>query len=242
MSRETNRPTLAEHLGMTQIGSIVKKKFFGGYEVPLMQFLTVGLWLFLRGVAFGRARCNSLEVVAKMLVGLESLAETFAQFGVPGQEAANKEDWVYEYLRKVGSDGMAYYQKCYQKEPESFLDLWLTSFAPPEVDFRDVQKVKRLAKRKIRLGVALQQSDTWLLAGISFGATFPELTERIWKREYEKHNPQAWASARQRGLDIPEKFTPLPLEEMEQQVLVEVASYVTEYFPELVEPLKLHLG
>ena len=28
MSRETNRPTLAEHLGMTQIGSIVQKKFF----------------------------------------------------------------------------------------------------------------------------------------------------------------------------------------------------------------------
>jgi hypothetical protein len=241
MNSETNRPTLAEHLGMTEIGSIVQKRFFGGYDVPLMQFLTVGLWLFLKGVVLGRARCNSLEVVAKMLVGLESLAETFAQFGIPRQEAANSEDWVYEYLRKVANDGMAYYKKCYQKEPESFLDLWLTSFAPPEVDFRDVQKMKELAKRKIRLGVALQQSYTWLLAGIGFGATFPKLTERMWKLEYEKHNPEAWAFARQCGLDIPEKFTPLPLEEMEQQVLVEVASYVTEYFPELVEPLSLHL-
>jgi len=241
MSSETNRPTLAEHLGMTEIGSIVQKRFFGGYDVPLMHFLTVGLWLFLKGVVLGRARCNSLEVIAKMLVGLESLAETFAQFGVPGQEAANSEDWVYEYLRKVASDGMAYYKKCYQKEPESFLDLWLTSFAPPEVDFRDVQKMKGLAKRKIRLGVALQQSDTWLLAGISFGATFPKLTERMWRREYEKHDAEIWASARQHGLDIPEKFTPLPLEEMEQQVLVKVASYVKEYFPELVEPLNLRL-
>jgi len=241
MSSETNRPTLAEHLGMTQIGSIVQKKFFGGYEIPLTRFLTIGLSLFLKGVVFGRARCNSLEVVAKMLVGLESLAETFAQFGVPGQEAANREDWVYEYLRKVAADGMTHYQKCCQREPESFLDLWLTSFAPPEVDFRDVQRMKELAKRKIRLGVALQQSDAWLLAGISFGATFPELTERMWKREYERHDPRAWASARQHGLDIPEKFTPLPLEEMEQQVLVEVASYVTEYFPELVEPLNLRL-
>jgi hypothetical protein len=226
---------------MTEIGSIVQKRFFGGYDVPLMQFLTVGLWLFLKGVVLGRARCNSLEVVAKMLVGLESLAEAFARFCVPGQEAANSEDWVYEYLRKVAGDGMAYYRKCHQKEPESFLDLWLTSFAPPEVGFRDVQKMKELAKRKLRLGVALQQSDTWLLAGISFGATFPELTERMWGREYGKHDAEIWASARQHGLDIPEKFTPLPLEEMEQQVLVEVASYVKEYFPELVEPLNLRL-
>jgi len=241
VSRETNRPTLAEHLGMTEIGSIVQKRFFGGYNVPLMRFLTVGLWLFLKGVVLGRARCNSLEVVAKMLIGLESLAKTFAQFGVPGQEAANSEDWVYEYLCKVASDGMAYYQKCYQKEPESFLDLWLTSFAPPEVDFRDLQKMRELAKRKIRLGVALQQSDAWLLVGISFGATFPELTERMWKQEYEKHDPEAWAFARIHGLNIPEKFTHLPLEEMEQQVLVEVASYVMEYFPELVEPLSLRL-
>jgi len=241
MSSETNRPTLAEHLGMTEIGSIVQKRFFGGYDVPLMQFLTVGLWLFLKGVVLGRARCNSLEVVAKMLVRLESLAETFAQFGVPGQEAANSEDWVYEYLRKVASDGMAYYRNCYQKEPESFLDLRLTSFAPPEVDFRDLQKMRKLAKRKIRLGVALQQSDAWLLVGISFGATFPELTEGIWKQEYEKDDPEAWTFARIHGLDIPEKFTPLPLEEMEQQVLVEVTSYVTEYFPELVEPLSLRL-
>jgi len=241
VSRETNQTTLAEHLGMTQIGSIVQKKFFGGYEVPLMQFLTVGLWLFLKGVVLGRARHNSLRVVAKMLIGLEPLAKTFAQFGVPGQEAANSEDWVYEYLCKVASDGMAYYQKCYQKEPESFLDLWLTSFAPPEVDFRNLQKMRELAKRKIRLGVALQQSDAWLLVGISFGATFPELTERMWKQEYEKHDQEAWAFARIHGLNIPEKFTPLPLEEMEQQVLAEVASYVTEHFPELVEPLSLRL-
>ena len=241
MSSETNRATLAEHLGMTEIGSIVQKRFFGGYDVPLMQFLTVGLWLFLKGVVLGRARCNSLQVVAKMLVGLESLAEAFARFGLPGQQAANREDWVYEYLRKVADDGMAYYKKCYQKEPESFLDLWLTSFAPPEVDFRDVQKMKALAKRKLRLGAALQQSDTWLLAGISFGATFPELAERMWSREYGKHDAEIWASARQHGLDIPEKFTPLPLEEMERQVLADVASYVKEYFPELVEPLNLRL-
>jgi len=237
---EIQKPTLAEHLGMVQLGRLVRKKTFGGYEVPLMQFLTVGLWLFLKGVIFGRARCDRLEVVAKMFIGLECVANTFVQIGL-SRETANQENWVFEHIRKVASDGMAYYQNCCQKEPDSFLDLWLTSFTPPEADFRDMQKMKKLAKRKIRLGKALQLSDNWLLVGISFGATFPELTERIWEQEYENHDPETWASARRHGLDIPEEFTPLPLKEMEQQVLAEVTSYVTEYFPELVDPLGLRL-
>jgi hypothetical protein len=240
MASEPERPTLGEYLGMTQIGSMVQKKLFGGHEVPLMQFLTVGLWLFLKGAVFGWSRRDRLEIVAKMLVGVESVANAFTQIGLPGQ-VASSEDWVFEYLHKVASDGMAYYRNWHRKEPESFLDLWLTSFAPPEVDFRDLQKMRELAKRKIRLGVALQQADAWLLVGISFGATFPELTESMWKKEYEKHDPESWTFARQAGLDIPEKFTPLPLEEMEQQVLAEVTSYVTEYFPELVDELSLRL-
>lgn len=229
MAGESRRPTLAEYLGMTQIRSMVQKKLFGGYEVPLVQFLIVGMWLFLKGAIFGRARRDKLEVVAKMFLGLELVANAFAQLGFPKQ-AASSEDWVFEYTRKVASDGMAYYRNYCKKEPESFLDLWLTSFAPPDVDFRDLQKMRKLAKRKIRLGVALQQADNWLLVGISFGAKFPELTEKMWRQNYEKHDPERWAFARLHGLDIPEEFTPLPLEEMEQQVLAEVTSYVTEYF------------
>ena len=115
----------------------------------------------------------------------------------------------------------------------------------PTVDFRDLEKTRKLARKKIRLDVALQRADTWLLVGISFGATFPELTEKMWGQEYEqdyrKQDPEAWAMAKKFGLDIPEEFTPLPLGEMEQLVLAEVTSYVTEYFPELVDPLSLHL-
>ena len=203
MAGGSDRPTLTEYLGMMQIGSLVQKKRFGGYQVSLMQFLAVGLWLFVKGAIFGRARCDRLEIVAKMLVGLESLANTFAQLGLPAvlrRGAASREDWVFEYLRKVASDGMAYYRNCCRKEPESFLDLWLTSFAPPDVDFRDLQKKRKLAKRKIRLGVAWQRAEGWLLVGISFGATFPELTERMWKREYGKLEEGGAAGSRRGGL------------------------------------------
>ena len=240
MVGESKRLTLAEHLGMTQIDSSVQKSLFGVYEVPTMQFLTVGMWLFLKGAAFGRARSDRLDVVAKMFVGLDTVADTFAQLGYP-RETANREDLVLAYLKQVSDNGIYYYRRHCEKEPESLLDLWLTSFCPPEFDFRDLQKMKKLAKSNIRLGVALQKADAWLFVGISLGAMFPELTGKIWRQQYEKHDQESWASERLLGIDIPENFTPLPLEEMEQKVLAEVTSYVTEYFPELVDPLSLRL-
>jgi len=232
-------PTLAEHLGRIQLGSMVQKKLFGGYEVPLIQFLQVGFWLFLKGAVFGRARPDNLESIAKMFVGLDAVGTLLAPSGVPGAE--NSEQWVFECLRKIAGDGMKYYRDHHGKEPEELLDLWLTSFAPPEADFRDLGKMARLAKQKIRLGHALERCDFWLFAGISFGANFPKLTERMWRQSFETADRESWARAHQAGLDIPEEPTPLPLEEMEQKVLVEVATYVMEYFPELVDPLSLRL-
>ena len=105
-------------------------------------------------------------------------------------------------------------------------------FSPIEFDFRDLDKAKELAKKRIRLGIALQQLDSWLFVGISLGATFPELTERMWRQSYETVNHESWARAWQARVNIPKEFTPLPLQEMEQEVLVEVASYATKYFLE----------
>jgi hypothetical protein len=163
-----------------------------------------------------------------------------APLGLPKKMASNYQ-WVLEILRKVASDGIRYYRNIKQKEPESLLDLFLTSFAPPELDVRDIQKAKGLIRRKIRLGMALLHLDHWLFAGISLGAIFPELTERMWKQSYETADSESWEQAWQAGLNIPKEVTPLPLEEIEHDVLVDVASYVSEYFPDLVDPLNLRL-
>jgi len=231
MSIVSERPTLAEHLSRLQLGRLVQKKLFGGYEVPLLQFLPLGLWLFGKGAVFGRARRDRLEIVAKMFVGLKAIGVLFEGIGLPRQ-AASDDQWVLESLRKVASDGIRYYRDYHRKEPESLLDLWLTSFSPIEFDFRDLDKAKELAKKRIRLGIALQQLDSWLFVGISLGATFPELTERMWRQSYETVNHESWARAWQARVNIPKEFTPLPLQEMEQEVLVEVASYATKYFLE----------
>ncbi len=236
--KTSDKPTLAEHLGRVQLGKLVRKKFLGGYQVPLLQFLPVGLWLFNEGAVFGRARRDKLEIMAKMFFGLEATAVLFASLGLSAQLAKN-EQWILECLRKVGPDGLLHYRNNTHKEPESLMDLWLTSFAPSEVDFRDISKIKMITDKKIRLGDALRQSDAWLFAGISFGALFPDLLEKMWRQSYEIVEQKSWADARRAGVDIPEEFLPLPLEEMEQTVLVDVAAYTREYFPELVDLLSL---
>jgi len=108
---------------MKEIGSLTTKSPFGGYEIPLLQFLTVGHWIFLKGVVLGRARHEKLIVMVKIFIGSEQIANTFEQLGL-SRELAEKEDMVFEYLSKVSSDGIAYYKNCYKEEPESFLDLW----------------------------------------------------------------------------------------------------------------------
>jgi len=81
----------------------------------------------------------------------------------------------------------------------------------------------------------------YFLEGIALGAAFPELTERIWT--YEMIDIELWARARRQGLKLSKQpRTPVTLEERAREVLVEVAQYVTEYFPELVEPLGLRLA
>ena len=151
MTTGSTKPTLAEHLGGMQLGKLVQNKLLGGYEVSLLPFLHIGLWLFNNGAVFGRARRDKIEIISKMFVGSDTLGKMFEILGISKQAAYNQQS-VSTYICNVGSDGSHYYFDIFQKEPESLLDLWLKSFTPPDVDFRDIKKAKMLAKKKLRLG------------------------------------------------------------------------------------------
>jgi hypothetical protein len=240
MADVSDRLTLAEYISRPELLPLVQKDSSGGYKVLLIQFLPIGFWLFGKGAIFGRVRRDKLDVVAEMFVGLEAIIKLFSFHNFP-EEAANRPQWIYEYLRKVADDGLRFYRDRQRKEPDSLLDLWLTSFAPPEYDFRKVMNVIELEKMKIRLGWALRQLDEWFLVGISLGANFPELTERLWRQYYERVDQESWTRARKAGVHLPKKSTPVPLEVVENEVLGEVTSYTTEYFPDLVDMLNLKL-
>lgn len=217
MTNQTSRLTLGEHLGMGAIGPLLEKRTFGGYNVRLGPFIMRSLWMFVQGAALGRALRDRLEILVRLLVP-------------PGHE--------YDFCVTL-NEKVALRVSRYGKEPDSFFDFWFrTQFQ--NLDFLDLDALKRITKRKVRLGEMLPLLNEWLVQGIGFGAKFPELTERLWRKEYETpEDADLWAILRQAGLDIPEEQTLLPLDEMEEMVLLGVAIYVDEFMPELLEPLGL---
>ena len=126
----------------------------------------------------------------------------------------------------------------YGKEPEFFLDLiQKTTFEG--IDFGDMETIKHLHKKKYRLGEILDRFKIDVARGIGFGVNYPDLVQKMWIKSYECVNQDEWKEVRRYGLDIPEKQTPLPLNEMEKLVLEEISIFVKENHPDLIKSLGL---
>ena len=213
--------TLGQYMSKGTLGPLVRKKLFGGYEVPLGPCLiNVSTWLFQKGAILGRARFDRLDVLVKLL----------------SCDPEREEDACSE-LRRVAKKRL----DNFGREPHSFHTYWWeTEFST--FDFTDSNVLKSLSVKKVCLEEIASSVDYWLYSGIAFGATYPQLVAKIWIQTYETSKPNEWAMAREQyGLDIPEEQTLLPLDEMEQGVLLEVGRYVFDFFPQLMEPLGLKM-
>jgi len=226
MASSTSRTTLTAHFvkDAYEMGRTIQKGLFGGHYIRFLPFLDVGGWLYETGAILGRARHDRLEILATMLCE-------------PGREEGFCE-WLYDLARKRIAE--------YGTEPDSFLRFFTEmELRKARVSLSDPRQLKRAADMKLSLEQAGTMSQLHFLEGIGFGSAFPDLTERMWRQTYEPIKEDvwdAWADARRHGLHIPvPEGRPPTLEEREQQVLVQVASYATEYFPDLVEPLGLRL-
>jgi hypothetical protein len=211
--------TLVSWLSREVIAPHIHKKLFGGYEVRLYPVLFGSEWIFSKGALFGRARSDRLEIFAKM-------------FSTPGGEREFCE-WMYQNAK----DRL----EKYGKEPDSFGDFWKKTEIPEleAIPVWDKNAVKRLGKETRRLEEITVKAMSWVLAGIGFGAKYPELTEKMWRQSHETSpDPREWQISEAAGVvDGPWQAT--PMEEMEHGVLLTVAYFVGQYFPELVEPLGL---
>ena len=222
MANQTSRPTLVFHLGKDAVLSLSEKGLLGGVYMRFARFLMAALWQYQTGAVLGRARRDRLEILARMLCS-------------PGQEGEFCDSVALLAGKRIDR---------YGKEPDSFFDfLFTTEYQHAGINWpEDYRGVMRMAKKKIPLKELAPLFEGFMLEGVAFGAAFPELTERMWRGTYETFDPEARELARRYGVDVPEQFTPVPLEQREQEVLAEVAVYSTEHFPELVEPLGLRLS
>jgi hypothetical protein len=214
--------TLVSWLSKEVIQPNLEKRPFGGYDVRYSPVLFGSVWLFAKGAVLGRARSDRFEMLMKL-------------FGKPGTERD---------LCRVLHDGSIEAVKKYGKEPDSFSDFWMKTGLPDLETLlsSDLETKKRASRVKRRLGEIMPQVYTWLLVGIGFGATYPQLTERMWRRDYETRAPELHPIKRriaEVGGVVDGPWEPAPLEEQEHELLVLVACFAGEHCPELVEPLGL---
>ena len=209
--------TLMQHLSSQEIGQIAQKKLLGGYDVPMGAFFLTGGWLFQKGAILGRARHDSLITLAGLL--------------------ASKPEEIPAVLKVVADDllGNA------GSETESITNFFFKAMLP-NIDIYDLDTLRKLDKEKRRLGELIPKIEEYVISGIAVGAIYPDLTEKMLRAFYAKRDDKTWTLARKAGVDLPEQDTELSLEDVEQQVLLEVAEYATAYFPQLVEPLGLRVG
>lgn len=211
--------TLGQYMSKDILEPLVRKRLLGGYEVPVGPcIINVSTWLFQKGAVLGRARFDRLNVLLKLWVD-------------PGRE-----DDACSELRRVAKKRL----DDFGREPDSFHTYWWeTEFGT--LDLTDLNVWKTLSAKKVRLEKIVPDLDYWLSSGIALGATYPHLVEKMWVKTYETPTPNKWALAREYGLDIPEEQTLLPLDDMEHIVLLEVGCYVSNYFPQFIEPLGLRI-
>ena len=88
----------------------------------------------------------------------------------------------------------------------------------------------------MRLKEAIPQIKLHVHEGIGFGSSFPELTEKMFSKAYET---DTYYDTFVRDKRSERPVTISTLEERENAVLVMVAAYTSECYPELVDPLDL---
>ncbi|MGB3086809.1 MAG: hypothetical protein WBC53_03640 [Phycisphaerae bacterium] len=207
-------PTLGEHF-LGDCTHMVSKRLFGGYQMRLGSMFFAGLWVFQKGALLGRARRSSFQTLGSLVAK-------------PGSNVA-------QAMKQSAEERMS---RLSSREVADFWEFWCLTECP-NVAFEDLKVLKFLLRRKVRLYKVISKAAIWAAEGIGFGATFPDFIESLWCRTYDAPDPEKWTLARQAGLDLPEHQTPLPLEEVEAQVLAEVRVFAQQNRPDLVGPLAL---
>jgi len=227
MSDSSQRPPFVAYIAREPISRVLQKDILGRSYVRFLPFLIAGLQLYTLGAVLGHAQRDKFEILANLL------------YDKP--QPANELKSVTNDLTNLAKKRL---DSC-SKAPDSFFDLFMNtelkaaglSFEMPLKEFQKTAKIKLLLKQQPG---PTDMAEMFVMEGIAFGARFPGLTERLWKRSSEIDSGE-WKKWRERGLDIGEQPTRMTLDEAEQEILRGVAIYVSQYYPELAEPLGLQL-
>ena len=232
MLYKESQPTLMDFLGVLPVMKVTQKQRFGGFYIRLCSFFEVRLLQYECGAILGRARRDKLDILEKMLL-------------IPGTKGKLMKLCVV--LQGLAKERLNGFRQDISREPETFQEFILVrafenkglSLTGWSGDEKETKKITEACDEKVPLEKAEPEIKMYGLEGIGFGSSLPELTEKIYRNACENVGVDVWSEARAHGLAVPEQRRILSLEEQEETVLQMVASYTSEYYSELLDPLDL---
>lgn len=143
---------------------------------------------------------------------------------------------ICEWLQRVVKERLDRFRTEFGKEPDSFIDLYIVSGISDigqSLADSDSKTLTKALRGKYSLKLCFDYMCWAILEGIVFGGSFPELTEKM----YRKWTAESLTCETRLAQYLSkERISP---EEQEEIVLQMVAAYTSEYFPELVASLDL---
>jgi len=220
MNKGVPELSLMAYFGMFPVSQVIEKSLFGSPKIRLMPLLSVCQYLFEIGAIIGRARRNKLHILAKM-------------FAVPGKEQDLASYWQEQAQERLYS---------YGEEPGTFFDLFITTeLATVGLRLDSSREFLKASQEKMPLKEAEPIIKLKGELGIGFGSKFPDLTEKMFRQQYERIDIGRWSEMKKYITTLTEQPPGVTFEEREQQLLSQLAVYVNEYFPELIKPLRLRI-
>jgi hypothetical protein len=224
MKNQIIGPILSDYLAQEALRQYSKKKLLGGYYIPGLAIIPFSQRSFEKGCIVGCAKSNQIDILSLLVFQ-------------PGSESQQNVRTIWrEEAHKRLCD--------YGNDPESFYDFWSCTQYPNMDLSRDA---KVLSKKKMPLHEVLHLNQFWVSSGIAFGTTYPEIVRKMWTVSYDTPPDPALVDLAQQtgwvqnfGCD-PADLKLISFEEATQQALIELATYVHKYRPELSDPFGLNI-
>lgn len=218
--------SLIDEITHSVVGPAARKSFLKAPYVPFQRYLGCYQEAFEIGAVLGYSFRDRITTFAKLFSEADRDQELIKFMSGLAQD------------RLKGVDGA-----------KSFVDVAMfAEEARIKANWRNsgltVEQIAHLEKHhEISFEQAFKNLYVAASTGIGFGRSFPELTERWWKEEHERHvTAEEWAKWRKAGLDIPnEPEEPVTLTGRQKELLSQVEIFVSKARPELLSEFKAAL-
>ncbi len=184
MPYSEDQPPLVAILCAPAIKQVVKKSFLGKPYIRQYDLFDVLSYVYMLGAVLGRAVGDRTGVLGKMLVEPSSKPPTLMKFL---QDTAKKR--LEGYISEVGKYPNTFVEFVQLRELDMVLKRMGLSLDGAYEAYRNGEKrARQVFDHKVKLENVEPHVRTYLLQGIGFGSTYPKLTEKMYRNNYELAN------------------------------------------------------